>query len=160
MKDLICNMRLFRRTLCGWPKTNLGSRIVGDLLPQQTLRSGDLFPLVHVAQIDERIAAGAYKAYESVQTYDGITMPTCSSRIDFIAGASALDQFNHPAKCPSDEGIKQHRQQLHHMCSPGEVDVVEVLLLGHPPVVCSGVSNGVNGCSEGLPSKLMPLAGI
>ena len=71
-------------------------------------------------------------AYEIVQADDGVTMPACSSRVEFYA--TAADQFNHPAKCPSDKGIKQHRQQLHHMCSPGEVDVEEVLLLGQPPV--------------------------
>ena len=71
-------------------------------------------------------------AYEIVQADDGVTMPACSSRVDLFA--TAADQFNHQAKCPSDEGIGQHRQQLHHMCSVSKVEIEDIAFIRQSPI--------------------------
>ena len=49
----------------------------------------------------------------------------CRGHICITAG----NQLYHQLSAPADEGIRQHGEELHHVSSPSDIDIEEIVFL-------------------------------
>ena len=86
--------------------------------------------MISIADVDKWVTASARWADKIVEINNGITMQSKSMDTFVSAGY----QSHHPSADSADEGIRQHRYQLHHMCSASKVEIEDITFIRQSPI--------------------------